>query len=333
MPLMAGFRGCFLVVAVVCFAMNADAATRSRVARPGPLPIPPAGTPWTEGGYADRTSVAPGEQISFYIATRVSPFDLRIFNEAHAETTLTTLSALTSTAQYCSEAYSTGCGWTRTATFTIPANWPSGYYAARFPTSLGERFLIFVVRAARPASTSPILVIQATNTYQAYNDFSGRNVYPSNSPQRTSRVSFDRPYNDQSGLGRYLKWEKPFVDWMTKENRAFEVATDTELEDPTFLPRYNLVVIIGHAEYWTLGARKNLEAFSAMGGHIAILAGNTMWFQVRLDLAQRVLTVYKDAALDSETGNNNSVVTVNWFDSPVFNPENFGQAYETFDCT
>src|SRR5207237_6246473 len=89
------------------------------------------------------------------------------------------------------------------------------------------------------------------------------------------------------------------------------------------LPRYNLVVIIGHAEYWTLGARKNVEAFSAMGGHIAILAGNTMWFQVRLDLAQRVLTVYKDAALDSETGKNNSVVTVNWFDSPVFNPENF----------
>lgn len=323
MPLLSPVRCSILVAALALFALNADAATRTRVSRPGNAPVPPAGTPWSEGGYADKTSVAPGEQISFYIATRISPFDLRIFNEAHAETTLTTLSALRSRAQYCTEDYSVGCGWTRTATLTIPANWPSGYYAARFPTSQGDRFLIFVVRAAQPASTSPIVVIQATNTYQAYNDFGGRNVYPSNSPQRTFKVSFNRPYNDQDGLGRYLKWEKPFVDWMTRENRAFEVATDTELEDPTFLSRYKVMVVIGHAEYWTLGARKNVEAFSAAGGHIVILAGNTMWFQIRLDLAQRVITVYKDASLDPETGKNNSVVTVNWFDAPVFNPENF----------
>jgi hypothetical protein len=317
------FRAFLLATAIAVIALDSHAATRSRAVRPLTFLPPPAGTPWSEGGYANRTSVAPGETIEFRIATRVSPFDLRISNLAQSESVLMTLTGLTSGAQWCSEGYSTGCGWTLTTTFTIPSTWPSGYYQAKFPTSTGTEYIIFVVRAAQPGSTSPIVVIQATNTYQAYNDFGGRNVYPSNSPSRTSRVSFDRPYNDQDGLGRYLLWEKPFVDWMTRENRVFEVATDTELEDPTFLSRYKVVVIIGHSEYWTLGARRNIQAFSAGGGHIAILAGNTMWFQVRLDTAQRTITVYKDKDLDPETGRNNSIVTVNWFDAPVFNPENF----------
>ncbi|MCU1227735.1 MAG: hypothetical protein JWO97_619 [Acidobacteria bacterium] len=278
----------------------------------------------SEGGYANRTSVAAGDTIEFRIATAMSPFDVELVNLAHPTDVLTTIDGLTSIARDCTGMWETGCGWPLTTQFTVPSTWPSGYYAARFPTSAGTRNIIFVVRAANPGTTSPIVVISPTNTYTAYNQFSGKSVYDtlSTNNQRAHIVSFNRPYADTAGLGRYPAWEQQFVDWMTSENRPFEVVADDDLEDPSLLGHYKLAVIVGHSEYWTRNARRNLENFSAGGGHIAIFGGNTMWWQARLDLPARQFICYKDASLDPENGVHNNLVTVNWYDSPVFNPEN-----------
>jgi hypothetical protein len=279
---------------------------------------------YTQGGYADRTSVAQGARIAFSIATASSPFNLQIVNLAQPAQVLATLNNLTSSARDCTGMWETGCNWPVTAQFTVPSNWPSGYYAARFPTSGGTRNVIFVVRAANPGSSSPIVVVSTTNTYQAYDNFGGKALYDefSTNSQRAHTVSFQRPYFDNAGLGRYPLWEQQFVDWMTAESRSFEVVTDDDMQDPALLAHYKTVVVVGHSEYWTLQARNNLEAFSNAGGHIATFAGNTMWWQARNDLAAHQLTCYKDASLDPQAGQNNAIVTVNWFDEPVLNPEN-----------
>jgi hypothetical protein len=279
---------------------------------------------YTQGGYADRTSVPAGGTIAFRIATASSPFNLQIVNLAHSTQVLTTIPGLTSTAQDCTGKWETGCGWSTTATFTVPSDWPSGYYAAQFPTTSGTRYIVFVVRATNPGLTSPVVVISPTNTWIAYNQYSGKSVYDdlSTNHQRAYIVSYDRPYDDRAGLGRYPAWEQQFVDWMTAESRPFEVITDDDLADPSMLPHYKVAVIVGHSEYWTLQARRNLEAFSRSGGHIVILGGNTMWWQARTDLQARQFTCYKSAALDPFTGVHNEQVTVNWYDWPVFNPEN-----------
>jgi hypothetical protein len=88
------------------------------------------------------------------------------------------------------------------------------------------------------------------------------------------------------------------------------------------LSNYKAVLIVGHSEYWSLNARQNLENYSHSGGHVAVFGANTMWWQVRVDLQARTMTVYKSAALDPLTGVNNDVVTTNWFDWPVLHPEN-----------
>jgi Bacterial Ig-like domain (group 3) len=280
---------------------------------------------WREGGYANRSSVPQGGTITFRIATSVSPFSLEIVNLARPTQVLAMIPNLTSTAIECQGLWETGCGWPATTQFTVPSAWPSGYYAARFPTSGGTRYSFFVVRAANPGLTSPIVVVVATNTYQAYNQFGGKSVYDSISTngKRAHTVSFDRPYFDNLGLGRYPAWDQPFVDWMTSENRPFEVITDDDLADPTILGNYQLALLIGHSEYWTLEAREELESFSRDGGNIAVFGGNTMWWQSRVNFATRQFTVYKDAALDPMTGVDDDVVTVNFYDHPVFNPENF----------
>jgi hypothetical protein len=291
-------------------------SARQRVVH-APRPLPQAS--YTEGGYASVMSVAQGATIDFHIATSVSPFALEIVNLKAPDTVLQTLT-LQSAPLDCTGLSAHGCQWPVTSVFSVPADWPSGYYAARFPTTFGLRHIFFLVREDAPTSFSRMVVVVATNTYQAYNSFGYKSVYPSNSPERSYRVSYDRPFHDDRGLGRFARWDKPFLEWMTKENRRFEVIADTDLETPNILDPYRLVVIVGHSEYWTAAGRANLEHFVQTGGRVAILGGNTMWWQARLD--ERFMTVYKAAEPDPLNGVDNAHVTVNWYDEPVFNPEN-----------
>lgn len=278
---------------------------------------------WEQGGYADRTSVAPGQSIVFHIASTVSPFSLEIYNLARPAEILTTLTGLTSQARDCTGMWESGCGWPVTTTFTIPAGWPSGYYAAQFPTGLGRRFITFIVRAAAPGVTSPIVVIAPTHTWQAYNNFGGKSLYDSSSTdgQRAHVVSQLRPFTAHGGLGRYPDWESALVDWMATENRPFDLISDDDLENPEILDDYRLALLVGHSEYWTLEARQTLERFSSAGGHVAVFAGNSMWWQVRYDTSSRQITCYKSAALDPLTGVDDARVTTNFWEHPVRNPE------------
>jgi hypothetical protein len=307
-----------VLLSFLCVIAVTSAAAPRRASRHRPITPDPA---YAQGGYANLTSVAQGSSIDLHIATSSSPFTVEIINLA-GDSVVRTIPNLTSQARNCTGLSEEGCGWPATTTLDIPMDWPSGYYVARFPTSIGNRYIFFVVRAAAPSSTAETLVVVSTHTYLAYNVYGNLNVYPSNSPNRIGVVSYNRPYHDDSGRGRFRRWDKPFLDFLTANNIPYEVATDDDLEDPTLLPRYNQVVFVGHSEYWTATARANLEAFSANGGHIAIFGGNTMWWQVRLENDGRTMVVYKDAALDPLTGTDDARVTVNWFADPVFRPEN-----------
>ena len=279
---------------------------------------------YSEGGYAGRRSVAVGETISFHISTSLSPFEVEVVNLASPHTVLDRISGLMSQPRDCTGMWENGCGWPATTTFTVPQRYTPGYYAARFPTSLGDRHILFVVRPAVLGSYAPIAVIQPTNTDTAYNRFGGKSVYDpiSDDGHRAHVVSFNRPYFDGAGLARFHIWEDRFVTWMKQEGRRFEVVTDDDLEAGLPLGAYKALLIVGHSEYWSLNARRNLEAYSRSGGHLAVFGANTMWWQVRTNLQSRQMTVYKDAALDPMTGVNDELVTTNFHDWPVFNYEN-----------
>jgi hypothetical protein len=279
---------------------------------------------YSEGGYAAKHSVAAGESLAFHIATSSTPFNLEIINMASPFTVVQTVSGLVSQARDCTGKWETGCDWPVTTTFDVPSTFTPGYYAARFPTSLGDRHILFVVRAAVPGTYAPIVVIQPSNSDVAYNRFGGKSVYDtiSDDGRRAHIVSFHRPYDEDAGFARYRIWERRFVEWMKAEGRKFEVITDDDMEGGISLAGYKAVIIAGHSEYWSLNARRHLENYSRSGGHIAVFGANTMWWQVRVDLQTRQMTVYKDASLDPLTGIDNDVVTTNFTDWPVLNPEN-----------
>ncbi len=279
-----------------------------------------SGNVYSQGGYADRMSVVQGGSIGLHIATSVPGFEVRIVNLAEPDVTLRTLRGLTSRTQDCGGRYDEGCGWDLTTTLDVPRSWPSGYYAAIFPTFFGERYLPFIVREDNPGSTSNVVVLASTHTWQAYNTFGSRSTYPSASEFRARVVSYDRPFFNEDGLGRYGAFEQPFVEWMNDTGREFEVISDVDLEDPTALAGYDVLVIAGHSEYWTMNGRNTVEAFSGNGGHIAILNGNTMWWQVRLEDDNRTMVAYKDDPNDPES--DSPMFSTHFFSNPVNRPEN-----------
>ena len=206
------------------------AAQRHRAVRTyDPKAPEPETHSYAEGGYADATSVVQGGTITFFIANKRNPFTLSIVNLANPDVTMGIFQNLVASQTDCTGKWENGCGWHATQSFQVPTTWPSGYYDARFTTSIGPKHIIFAVKALNPGATSSILVVQPTNTYQAYNVYGGKSTYPTGSPDRATTVSFDRPYDDQNGLGSFRLWEMPFVDWMANEHRTFEVATDSDL--------------------------------------------------------------------------------------------------------
>lgn len=288
-----------------------------------------------EGGYASLQSVAQGGQIAFHISTASRRFSLEIYREGSERTLMETIQDLPGRERSCSEpAYETGCGWPITLTFEVPSDWPSGVYTADFDTEggqSGKKSLVFVVREDAPGSTSGFLFVRAVNTDAAYNPFGGKSLYKNASsggePART--VSFERPYEYFGGTGNYSRWEHHFVAWAEARGYALEYATDVDLhEDATFLGHYACLILVGHDEYWTREMRDHVDAFTRSGGNLAILGGNTCWWQARLDLGSKTLTCYKSYALDEDPlaldrdRQNDRLVTTNWYRPPVNDPEN-----------
>jgi hypothetical protein len=213
-----------------------------------------------------------------------------------------------------------GCGWPVARTITPEASWRSGYYEVVLEIDVDGKVrrdhAFFVLRPAVGAPTAPILLALATDTWHAYNDFGGRNLYTG-----ATRVSLQRPMErgylyKPPGHGRrvttthppdpemhahvgYLRqnhlspwagsagwpdWELPFLQWAEREGYAIDVVTNPDLEDhPQLLDHYPLYLSIGHDEYWSMGMRDTVEAHIARGGHAAFLSGNTSFWQVRFE--------------------------------------------------
>jgi len=218
------------------------------------------------------------------------------------------------------EAATVGCGWPAARQLRVEESWASGYYEVTLTIDVDGRprteHAFFVVRPEVGRPTAPMLLVLSTNTWHAYNDFGGTNLY-SGATQVALRRPMARGYlHKPPGAGRrvtsvhppdpqiaahvgYLRlnhlsawagsagwpdWELPFVEWAEQQGYAFDVAANADLEDhPELLAGYRLLLSVGHDEYWSGPMRDCVEGFIADGGNVAFFSGNTSFWQVRLE--------------------------------------------------
>jgi hypothetical protein len=278
----------------------------------------------TVTAYCWPQSVAPGGRVALHLSSAgARPVDVEVARVGggrevvHAETGIPAGNHPTPNG-----AAQQGCGWPVAAEVAVGDGWRSGYYEVVVEIDVdGKRrrsHAFFVVRPPAGQPTGRVLMALATNTWHAYNDFGGRNLYTGG-----TSVSLQRPMSPgylykPPGLGRrvtvvnapdrqmaahvgYLQlnhlsgyagsagwpdWELPFLEWAERRGYAIDVVTNADLEDHPALLRdgaYSLFLSIGHDEYWSSPMRDTVEAFIAEGGNAGFLSGNTSFWQVRLE--------------------------------------------------
>lgn len=285
--------------------------------------------------YASATSVSPGMVINFHIsvASADGGFRIDVLRRGREDVLLLSDRGEAGAFNKPPNASMNGCGWPVGYSLFIPHAWRSGVYVARLASGDGGNTeVLFVVRAAGLGTNSNILFQVAVNTSQAYNNWGGKSLYGYNSGGEENRarwVSFDRPGIDGHGSDEggsdspFHAREYKFVQWLERNGFEVEYCTSIDLHaDPHFLDNYQLLLSVGHDEYWSKEMRDSVERFVGNGGNFAIFGGNICWWQVRFadDLRRMIFYKYKDE--DPLTGTDNERVTVNWWDDPVFRPGN-----------
>lgn len=255
-------------------------------------------------GYTNQLSYQPGETIAFHVSSSEPGYAVEITRLGPEKKTVYKKSYKNGAAHPVPEnASSHGCRWPAAFELTVPDSWKSGYYNVRLSVRDGggkfiqrnsrtaESNLFFIVRPKQPGSQSKILIQLSTNTYNAYNNWGGSSLYSYHGRAKLqgNRVSFDRPM-----AGQFSNWEYPFIVWAESNGYQLDYAANSDLEHhPELLKHYNLVLSVGHDEYWSAPMRDHLEDYIKQGGNVAFFSGNSVCWQVRSEDAGRALTCWK----------------------------------------
>lgn len=315
-------------------------------------------------GYAGRLSYEPGETLTVHASSiagdRVCAIEIARVG-AEREVVWRQEDVAVSPQPIPDDAYAAGCGWPVTLSLELP-EWRPGYYEIVFETTTDEPLrspAFFAVRARATSDRPKILLVLATNTYNAYNDWGGDNLYTGG-----TAVSFRRPtavgllrrpdgdllraatphgvYDPEmtrqrayiaqhrvsgwSAAAGWYNWEEPFVRWAEKNGFELDYAVNADLaEIDGLLDGRSLVLSVGHDEYWSWEMRDAIEAFVAAGGNAAFFSGNVACWQVRLGDDGATMTSYKYDAREKDpvAGTERSDrLTGAWSDPIIGRPEN-----------
>lgn len=220
----------------------------------------------------------------------------------------------------------------------------------------------FVIRTAGQPRRA--ILVLGTNTWNAYNTWGGKSLYTGGKQvsfhRPFARGMLDRPeverddrkarpvytgeepdadglifqayrternYPSAIGSTGWFTHERRFAEWAERGGYAFDYATSSDLEhDPSALDGYDLVLSVGHDEYWSAHQRDTLERHVAGGGHFVSFSGNTMFWQVRVEEGLNggptmVGHKYSAHETDGAAAADPSAITGMWADPLVQRPE------------
>lgn len=269
-------------------------------------------------GYLEAGTVQTGGQMRVRVASTTPSFAIHMQRVGNQDPNAVTSVSLGGAGNHAANSHN-ALNWGSTYNVGVPAHWTSGIYELSFNNGRGNYSEFVAIKSAQPGSHSKVLVLDSLPTKIAYSPIGGKSMYGFNSTngQAAAEVSMERP----TGRGQWAE-HRGFVTWLDQQGITYEAASMMDLHrDPSLLGNYNLVILVGHNEYWSKEMRDNWDSYLAAGGNGAIFSGNTMWWQVRFSADNKQMICYKNANNDP-LKSDNSRVTVNWFNSPINRPEN-----------
>lgn len=256
-----------------------------------------SGTGSVIDGYMNRTSAFPGDSVELYLhAPKDIPAQsIRLFDLKGNEVARFSMRVFPQEINQA-KAYEHGYGYKLTRRIATP-DLKSGVY-------LWENKIPFIIKARSPR----VVILYPSNTENAYNNNGGKSLYGFNSSNKEGAtvVSFLRP----SSLPRHAE---AFLRWMVTQNfDNVGYISDMDMDDYNAIRKSAMIIVPGHSEYWTVGARRNFDRFVKEGKDALVLSGNTMWWQVRYNEKRNQLICYRKAELDPVK--DKKLKTINWND-------------------
>ena len=261
--------------------------------------------------FADRVSVLPGETFGLYVSCRaktVTVQALRIGYYAGVGARRIWSSPPVPCQWQRNPVIDTAtrmarAPWTRTLEVTT-TDWPEGMYVLKLVANDGSAtYVDLVVRSS--SSAGRVVFVSSTQTFQAYNEWGGANLYRGRKGFRSRArvVTYDRPQTWGYGSGKFLEYEAPLLMRAEKLGLPLAYITDTDITaQPAILDGALSIISGGHSEYWTQTQRDAFMAARTAGSNLLFFGANTSYWRGRLSRsplgANRVLTVYKVASED-----------------------------------
>ena len=270
--------------------------------------------------YIEAGPVQTGGQLKVHVSTSRPNFDIHMRRAGNTNAYLQTFSFTNGVKYTAADNSYNGLNWGSGHTLQIPADWKSGIYELSFNNGVESYSEFVAIKSPQPGSYSKILLLDSLPTQIAYSPIGGKSFYGFNSTNGSAahELSMERP----TGRGQWSE-HREFANWLDKKGIAFEAASMMDLQrDPALLNHYNLVVLIGHNEYWSKEMRDAWDSYLATGGNGAIFSGNNMWWQARFSSDGKHLICYKNDVTDPMFGVDNTRVTTLWNKSPINRPEN-----------
>ena len=350
-----------LLAIPACSAAGAGAATTARgqrdssswsVRRENERPgtrgwqLSRVGGPHDIEGWADRTSVQPGERVGLHVSTTASSYVAHAIRvgwyggvQGREVWRSATLPGVRRTPPVPGPRHQARTDWPVSAQVDT-TGWPPGDYLFRLDASTGaQRYVPLQVR--RPSAAGAVVVVSADTTWQAYNAYGGYSLYHGPDGQTADRavaVSFNRPYGTETGQGasEYGQNMQPLVVLVERLGIEADYVSDVDLDrDPRLLDGARAVVLTGHDEYWSLGMRAALLRARDRGVNLAFLGANSGYRHIRFESAdsgtRRIEVCYKVPELDPLYGKDNVDVTGQWRHPPDPRPESVltGVSYQS----
>lgn len=316
-------------------------------------------------GYTNELSFLPGETVDFHVSTNAPEYSIRIERVGQIRKNVWEKGEIKGKHYKTPDkAYEVGCNWPKSESFKIPNDLKSGYYSVMFMTentpgyrAQWEHF--FVVRSANPGVDNKAVLVIATSTYHAYNNWGGSNLYEGAHKVSTKRPFMEgllsKPELQESriadlgepnegytpdalqylekynfplwvGAAGYATYEGQFVKWAEGEGYEFDYAISEDLETrPEVLDNYNLMVSFGHDEYWSWNMRDAVENRIEKGLNVAFFTGNSIYWQVRFEDEGDTMVCYKYEAGEIDPivkTKDKHLMTTTWSDKRVGRTEN-----------
>ncbi|HEV3048648.1 MAG TPA: N,N-dimethylformamidase beta subunit family domain-containing protein [Solirubrobacteraceae bacterium] len=250
-------------------------------------------------GYVAEQAIAPGQTQSVYVSAAgartvgVRVYRMGWYGGLGGRLVLASAPLRARRQPACTHRFQTGlteCDWHPTLSFRIPEALPSGVYVVKLRASTGaESDCLFVLR---PARATPLLVEIPTASYEAYNAWGGDSLYPggrrrvgATGTDQGVEVSYDRPYETQTGAGQFFIREVAIVRFLERYGYPVGYTTIDSLdEDPGQLAgatRPRALIDVGHSEYWSERDELAFARAREMGTSLIFMSSDTMAWRVR----------------------------------------------------